>query len=55
VSEKVVVAMVNGIHSDISTRVYDVGPITHSVGESVTGDTQKDPWYTRIGQRLNGK
>lgn len=48
---KVVVAMINGIHSDISTRANVAGPVCHCVAETVTGDTLQDPWYLRIGRR----
>ena len=41
----------NGIHSDISTRFYSVGPVGHHVAESVSGDTITDPWYLRIGRK----
>ncbi len=46
--------MWNGIHSDISTRASAAGPVNHCVVETVTGDTRMDPWYLRLGQRLNG-
>lgn len=49
--QEVVVGMMNGIHSDISTRANVAGPIRHSVAETVTGDTLQDPWYLRIGRR----
>lgn len=45
------VGMMNGIHSDISSRANVVGSISHCVVESVTGDTLMDPWYLRIGRR----
>jgi hypothetical protein len=47
----VVIAVLNGIHSDISTRASAAGPVRHFVAETVTGDTLADPWYLRIGRR----
>jgi hypothetical protein len=49
--QELVVGMMNGIHSDISSRANVVGSISHCVVESVTGDTLMDPWYLRIGRR----
>ena len=47
--------MLNGIHSDISTRSNVAGPGSHCVAETVTGDTLADPWYLRIGRRRDRK
>jgi hypothetical protein len=47
--------MLNGIHTDISTRANVAGPVCHCVAETVTGNTLKDPWYLRIGKRKDGK
>jgi hypothetical protein len=47
--------MMNGIHSDISTRANVAGPMRHDVAESVSGNTLKDPWYLRVGRRENEK
>jgi len=52
---KVVKVMMNGIHSDISTRANAVGPIRHFVAETVSGDTLMDPWYLRIGRSKDRK
>jgi hypothetical protein len=47
--------LINGIHTDISSRPNIAGPIRHSIAETVTGDTLMDPWYLRIGRRKNRK
>ncbi len=48
---KVVVGLMNGIHSDISSRPNLIARFDREVVPSVSGDTRKDPWYLRIGKK----
>jgi len=48
---KVVVGLMNGIHTDISSRPNLTMRLDREVVPSVSGDTRKDPWYLRIGKK----